>query len=355
MTFAHRIAVNAATRARSTSNATGTSRAIVQAYLPSAAGVELLDTRRRHVRRRRPAARLEPRRPLRIRQSSFALFLHERLGAGGSRTAARNVLARENDRRRAALRPAAALVPRRAVRQRRTAAGASPRGAGRRGVRVLGGPGRGAVPPSSGGSSARRARKAGIRDSHLLDLRQRPAGGPRTGGRGRPAPTRRRTGQSSSSTRPGAVARRAFDLYARGLGEKLRNDWAKVQGRFQERLLRRAAGTDPAHPRRRVLEHAHRRGSRWDVRRRAGRFRDLPRRGGSAPGRTRPGRGGRRFRRLLSAPSRDAPPAAGSPPALRAERAHAVWPLGEQRTLERTGAFGTASQCIKYCRCVRAS
>ena len=25
----------------------------------------------------------------------------------------------------------------------------------------------------------------------------------------------------------------AFDLYARGLGEKLRNDWAKVQGRFQ--------------------------------------------------------------------------------------------------------------------------
>ena len=24
-----------------------------------------------------------------------------------------------------------------------------------------------------------------------------------------------------------------FDLYARGLGEKLRNDWAKVQGRFQ--------------------------------------------------------------------------------------------------------------------------
>ena len=127
MTFADRIAVNARyTRSINVERDQG-SHAIVQAYLPSAASVELLDTVADTF-----GTDDQPRAwsligPYGSGKSSFALFLHELLGAGGSRTR-RPECPRTRERAcRTALRPAAALVPRRAVGQRRATAGASPR------------------------------------------------------------------------------------------------------------------------------------------------------------------------------------------------------------------------------------
>ena len=44
-----------------------------------------------------------------------------------------------------------------------------------------------------------------------------------------------------------------FDVYARGMGEKLKNDWTKVQGRFESVSFIGAAGAELPHSGRRVL------------------------------------------------------------------------------------------------------
>ena len=257
MTFADRIAVNAQyTRSINIERDQG-SQAIIRAYLPSTAGVELLDNVAGTF-----AAADQPRAwslvgPYGSGKSSFALFLHELLGSGGSRTAARNILARENDRvarRFARQRPWCRVVlsgsdeplPERLVAALDEAA--STYWSGKRGRRpaIL--------------RQIRRARTEGsIRDSHLLDLvdglqaalGQAGAGGllllvdemgkfleheAREGGAGifllQQLAERAFRGQRANLVLV-VLLHQAFDLYARGLGEKLRNDWAKVQGRFQ--------------------------------------------------------------------------------------------------------------------------
>ena len=191
MTFADRIAVNARyTRSINVERDQG-SHAIVQAYLPSAASVELLDTVADTF-----GTDDQPRAwsligPYGSGKSSFALFLHELLGAlADPEPVARNVLARENGQR----------VARRFARQRpwcRVVLSGSDEPLPERLLAAL-----------DDAASAYWAGRQGRRPAVLRQIRQarderrdprqppararrRPAGGPRTGESGWPAPARR--------------------------------------------------------------------------------------------------------------------------------------------------------------------
>ena len=257
MTIADRIAVNTRyTRSVNVERDRG-SQTLVEAYLPTATSVKLLDDVADAL-----AATDRPRAwslvgPYGSGKSSFALFLHELLGAGPSKTAARKVLTREEDgvaRRFARQRPWCRValsgsdepLPQRLLAAIDDAAAAYwSRRQGRRPA-VL--------------ARLREARKrGGLRDSQLLtlvdELQQALA---RTGAGGLLLLIDELGKFLEHEARQGAegifllqeLAERAFkggpanlvvvvllhqgfDLYARGLGEKLRNDWAKVQGRFQ--------------------------------------------------------------------------------------------------------------------------
>lgn len=261
MTLADQIAVNAHyTRSINIERDRG-SRAVVQAYLPSAAGVELLDTIAGTF-----GADDQPRAwslvgPYGSGKSSFALFLHELLGPGEAGTAACKVLARENRgvaRAFSRQRPWCRVVLSASdepLSERLLCAlddAATAHWAGRKGRRpdIL--------------RRIRQAReqvreKGGIRDSHLLELvddlqatlERAKEGGllllvdelgkfleyeARQDGSGifllQQIAERSFRGRRANLVLV-VLLHQAFDLYARNLGEKLRNDWAKVQGRFQ--------------------------------------------------------------------------------------------------------------------------
>ena len=257
MTFAERIAVNTRyTRSANVERDRG-SHPIVEAYLPSAGGVELLDAVADAF-----GTRDQPRAwslvgPYGSGKSSFALFLHELLGTGRSRTAARNVLAGEDDR-----------VARRFARQRpwcRVALSGSDEPLPDCLLAALDDAATAYWTERQGRRPAvlRRIREARAQDripnSRLLELvddlqealGRAGAGGllllvdelgkfleheARQGGEGifllQQLAERAFKGRSANLVVV-VLLHQGFDLYARGLGEKQRNDWAKVQGRFQ--------------------------------------------------------------------------------------------------------------------------
>ncbi|MDE0349757.1 MAG: hypothetical protein OXM56_08625, partial [Gammaproteobacteria bacterium] len=257
MTIADRIAVNTRyTRSANVERDRG-SHTLVEAYLPSANSVKLLDDVADAL-----GATDRPRAwslvgPYGSGKSSFALFLHELLGAGRSKTAARKVLAREDDR-----------VARRFARQRpwcRVALSGTDEPLSERLLAAMDDAataywlGRQGRRPAVLARLREARTRGGLRDSQLLtlvdDLQQALA---RAGAGGLLLLIDELGKFLEHEAREGAegifllqqLAERAFkggpanlvvvvllhqgfDLYARGLGEKLRNDWAKVQGRFQ--------------------------------------------------------------------------------------------------------------------------
>lgn len=256
MTFVDRIAVNTRyTRSTNVERDRG-SGAIVEAYLPSAGGVELLgDIADALGRADRPRA-WSLVGPYGSGKSSFALFLHELLGAGPSGTAARRILAAENPsvaRRfakstqwcRVVLSGSEEPMPPRILAALDDAARAHWAGRPGRRPAVL--------------RRIRNARRQGaVPDSVLLQLvddlqdsLEKAGGGllllvdelgkfleheARQGGAGvfmlQQLAERAFRGRRANLLLV-VLLHQGFDLYARGLGEKLRNDWAKVQGRFQ--------------------------------------------------------------------------------------------------------------------------
>ena len=257
MTLADRITVNARyTRSINVERDRG-SHTIVQDYLPSVAGVELLHSVADTFGNSDNPRAWSLVGPYGSGKSSFALFLHELLGTGRSRTAARNVLAREEDslaRRFARQRPWCRVVlsgSDEPLAERLLAAlddAATGYWAGRQGRRpaIL--------------HRIREARGKGrIPDSQLLRLvddlqtalEQAGAGGllllvdelgkfleheGRHGGSGifllQQLAEHALRGRRANLVVV-VLLHQALDLYAQGLTEKLRNDWTKIQGRFQ--------------------------------------------------------------------------------------------------------------------------
>ena len=257
MNLADRIAVNTRyTRSTNVERDRG-SRAIVEAYLPSAGGVELLGGIADTLGNADLPRAWSLIGPYGSGKSSFGLFLHELLGAGPASTAARKILAAENPavaRRFARVAPWCRVVlsgseepmPDRLLAALDDAAVAYWAGKSGRRPAVL--------------DRIRRAREqGGIPDSALLKLvddlqaalENAGAGGllllvdelgkfleyeARQGGAGifllQQLAERAFRGRRANLLLV-VLLHQGFDLYARGLGEKLRNDWAKVQGRFQ--------------------------------------------------------------------------------------------------------------------------
>ena len=257
MSLGDRIAVNTRyTRSTNVERDRG-SRAIVESYLPTPGGIELLDD---------IAGALgptdQPRAwslvgPYGSGKSSFALFLHELLGGGPPQTAARKVLAGANQAiaRKFARLPTSCRVvvsggdeplPDRLLAALDGAATAHWKGRPGRKPAVL--------------ARIRRARELeSIADSALIDLiddLQNELEKAGAGGLlllidelGKFLEYEARQGRAGifllqQLAEHAFRGRRAnlllvvllhqgFDLYARGLGERQRNDWAKVQGRFQ--------------------------------------------------------------------------------------------------------------------------
>lgn len=233
------------------------SRAIIEAYLPSLVGIELLGGVSDALGRADQPRAWSLVGPYGSGKSSFALFLHELLGTGPSKTAARKILETENQtiaRRfaktgrwcRVVLSGSDEPIPDRLLAALDDAA--REHWADRPGRRpaVL--------------NRIRCARQQhSVPDSVLLqlvdDLREAldnaDAGGllllvdelgkfleheARQGGSGifllQQLAERAFRGRNANFLIV-VLLHQSFDLYARGLGEKLRNDWAKVQGRFQ--------------------------------------------------------------------------------------------------------------------------
>ena len=256
MSLANRIAVNTRyTRSINVERDRG-SRAIIEAYLPSAGGVELLGDIADALGRADQPRAWSLVGPYGSGKSSFALFLHELLGTGPSRTAARKILAAENPsiaRKfaksgrwcRVVLSGSEEPMPARLLAALDDAARAHWAGRSGRRPTVL--------------ERIRHARQQRtVPDSVLLklvdDLQEalENAGGgllllvdelgkfleheARHGGAGifllQQFAERAFRGRKANLLLV-VLLHQGFDLYARGLGEKLRNDWAKVQGRFQ--------------------------------------------------------------------------------------------------------------------------
>lgn len=257
MSLADRITVNTQyTRSTNVERDRG-SRAIIDAYLPSAGGVELLDGIADALGRGDQPRAWSLVGPYGSGKSSFALFLHELLGEGSGRRAARKVLAAENPavaRRfskpgpwcRVVLSGSEEPMPSRLLAALDEAASAYWAGKPGRRPGVL--------------DRIRSARaRGGIADSVFLQLvddlqdalENAGAGGllllidelgkfleheARHGGAGifllQQLAERAFSGRETNLLLV-VLLHQGFDLYARGLGEKLRNDWAKVQGRFQ--------------------------------------------------------------------------------------------------------------------------
>ena len=257
MSLADRIAVNTRyTRSTNVERDRG-SCAMVEAYIPSAGGVELLGGIADALGRADQPRAWSLVGPYGSGKSSFALFLHELLGAGPSKTAARKILAAENAsvaRRFAESSPWCRVVlsgseepmPERLLTALDDAARAHWAGRAGRKPAVL--------------DRIHRARERGeIPSSELLQmvddlqdtLENSGAGGllllvdelgkfleyeARQGGAGifllQQLAERAFRGRGANLVLV-VLLHQGFDLYARGLGEKLRNDWAKVQGRFQ--------------------------------------------------------------------------------------------------------------------------
>lgn len=256
MTLADRIAVNTRyTRSTNVERDRG-SRAIVETYLPSTGGVELLGDiadALSHADRPRAWSLVGP---YGSGKSSFALFLHELLGTGSSRTAARKILAAEN--------PSLAHKFAKSTRWCRVVLSGSEEPMPPRILAALDDAARAHWAGRSGRRPAvlqriRTARQQGtVPDSVLLqlvddlqDAMENAGGGllllvdelgkfleyeARQGGAGifllQQLAERAFRGRRANLLLV-VLLHQGFDLYARGLGEKLRNDWAKVQGRFQ--------------------------------------------------------------------------------------------------------------------------
>ena len=233
------------------------SRAIVDAYLPSAGGVELLRGIADALGRPDQPRAWSLVGPYGSGKSSFALFLHELLGAGPSKTAARKILAAED-----------ASVARKfagSARWCRVVLAGSEEPIRARLLAALDDAARTYWGSRSGRRPAvleriRNARQQpDIGDSVLLQLvddlqdalENAGAGGllllvdelgkfleyeARQDGTGifllQQLAERAFRGRRANLLLV-VLLHQGFDLYARGLGEKLRNDWAKVQGRFQ--------------------------------------------------------------------------------------------------------------------------
>lgn len=257
MTLADRISVNTRyTRSINVERDCG-SRAIIEAYLPSPGGIELLSSISDALGRADQPRAWSLVGPYGSGKSSFALFLHELLGTGPSRTAARKILEAENPtvaRRfakstrwcRIVLSGSDEPMPARLLAALDDAARAHWAGRPGRRPAVL--------------ERIRCARRQNtVPDSVLLQLvddlqdalDNTDAGGllllvdelgkfleheARQGGAGifllQQLAERAFRGRKANLLLV-VLLHQGFDLYARGLGERLRNDWAKVQGRFQ--------------------------------------------------------------------------------------------------------------------------
>ena len=256
MTLADRIAVNTRyTRSINVERDRG-SPAIIEAYLPSAGGVELLGGIADALGRADQPRAWSLVGPYGSGKSSFALFLHELLGTGPSKTAARKILAVEN---RSIARKFA-----KSGRWCRIVLSGSDEPLPARLLAALDDAAREHWAGRSGRRPAvleriRLARQQRtVPDSALLqlvdDLQEalESAGGgllllidelgkfleheARHGGAG--IFLLQQLAEHAFRGRKAnllviVLLHQGFDLYARGLGEKLRNDWAKVQGRFQ--------------------------------------------------------------------------------------------------------------------------
>ena len=257
MSLADRIDVNVRyTRSTNVERDRG-SRAIVEAYLPSAGGVELLGGIADALGRADQPRAWSLVGPYGSGKSSFALFLHELLGAGPSRTAARRILAAEN--------PSVARKFGRSARWCRVVLSGSEEPMPARLLAALDDGARAYWADRSGRRPAvleriRAAREQGTApDSVLLQLvddlqdalEKAGAGGllmlvdelgkfleheARHGGAGifllQQLAERAFRGRRANLLLV-VLLHQGFDLYARGLGDTLRNDWAKIQGRFQ--------------------------------------------------------------------------------------------------------------------------
>ena len=257
MNLADRITVNTRyTRSTNVERDRG-SRAIVEAYLPSAGGVELLDSIADTLGDAGQPRAWSVVGPYGSGKSSFALFLHELLGAGSVKKSAQRILARESPR-----------VARRFVRQRpwcRVVLSGSEEPMPNRLLSALDAAAAAywADRPGRKPAVLERIRIASehgsLPDSDLLELiddlqaalEQSGAGGllllvdelgkfleyeARQGGAGifllQQLAERAFRGRGANLVVL-VLLHQGFDLYARGLGERLKNDWAKVQGRFQ--------------------------------------------------------------------------------------------------------------------------
>ena len=257
MSLAHRVSVNARyTRSTNVERDRG-SRALIEAYLPSPGGVELLDAIAETFGDADAPRAWSVVGPYGAGKSSFALFLHELLGTGRVKKSAHGVLAKGSPRvaRRFATQPPWCRVvlqgseeplPNRLISALDDAAVAYWADRPGRKPAVL--------------ERIRAARESpAFPESSLLELidglqvalEQSGAGGllllvdelgkfleyeARQGGGGvfllqQLAERAFRGGPSNLVLL--VFLHQGFDLYARGLGESLKNDWAKVQGRFQ--------------------------------------------------------------------------------------------------------------------------
>lgn len=257
MNLTDRISVNARyTRSINVERDRG-SKALIEAYLPSPGGVELLDAIGETLGDADAPRAWSVVGPYGAGKSSFALFLHELLGTGGVRESAETVLTKESPR-----------VARRFTGQRpwcRVVLQGSEEPLANRLISALNDAAISywADRPGRKPAVLQRIRAAGERDSmpesdllKLVDdlqdaLEQSGAGGllmlvdelgkflefeARQGGAGiyllqQLAERAFRGGPANLVVL--VLLHQGFDLYARGLGESLRNDWAKVQGRFQ--------------------------------------------------------------------------------------------------------------------------
>ena len=257
MTLADRIAVNTRyTRSINVERDRG-SRAIIEAYLPSPGGIELLGGISDALGRADQPRAWSLVGPYGSGKSSFALFLHELLGTGPSRTAARKILDAEK--------PTIARRFARSGRWCRVVLSGSEEPMPARLLGALEDAARAHWADRPGRRPAvleriRRARRQRtVPNSVLLQLvddlqdalENADAGGllllvdelgkfleheARQGGAGifllQQLAERAFRGRKANLLLV-VLLHQGFDLYARGLGEKLRNDWAKVQGRFQ--------------------------------------------------------------------------------------------------------------------------
>ena len=257
MTLADRIKVNTRyTRSINVERDRG-SRALIEAYLPSPGAVELLDSIADTLSDADTPRAWSVVGPYGAGKSSFALFLHELLGVGRIKKSARAVLTKESPR-----------VARRFARQGpwcRVVLQGSEESFPSRLVSALDNAATGYWADRPGRKPAvlqqiRAARERGpLPESNLLELigslqdalEQAGAGGllflvdelgkfleyeARQGGSG--IFLLQQLAERAFRGRPTnlvvvVLLHQGFDLYARGLGESLRNDWAKVQGRFQ--------------------------------------------------------------------------------------------------------------------------